>query len=222
VDRPSRELTVLGCAHRARYTSLVAAVAPTIESSLSPAVAANRVAACRVWPPVLRLQPWRAERWRFARRLSSLAVAGGCLVLADVCDCYGSIDPGVVEEVLRGLGCGRGDSAGVRRFLVGLSRVGIRGLPVGPDPSAVLANAVLSRVDSALQGQRVRHLRWVDDVVISAEAPHDAPGLLDVLRQALETVGLRLNEGKTRVVIDPADVGGSGALSAARSRARVG
>lgn len=222
MDRPSRRLAALDPDVRARYTSLVAAVAPAVEAALSAAVSANRVVASRVRPPLLRLAPWRAERSRFTRRLSALAAAAPCLLLADVRDCYGSIGPGIVERTLRSMGCGAAEAAAVGAFLGELGERGVRGLPVGPDPSAVLANAVLSGMDDAVEASGARHLRWVDDVVIAVREPADASGHLAALRGALEPLGLHLNEAKTRVVLDPAEIGRSGAISAARASPPVG
>lgn len=221
MDRSPRELVALDARQHARYTALVAAVAPAVERGLSTAVSANRVIASRVRPPVLRFAPWRVERSRFTRRLSELADGGQCLLLADVRDCYGSISPEVVESALRRMGCPRAEAAAVGRFLAELGARGVRGLPVGPDPSAVLANAVLSRLDAAVEASGARHLRWVDDVVV-AVAPTGAARLLASLRAALGSVGLALNERKTRLVLDPAEVGSAGSLSAARSRVAVG
>ena len=87
------------------------------------------------------------------------------------------------------------------------------GLPVGPEPSAVVANAVLTPVDRALSDAGIRHLRWVDDLVLAAEDPGAA---LEVLRGSLATVGLRLNERKTRVVLDPRAIGSRAGLSPSR------
>jgi hypothetical protein len=193
----------------ARYAELVASVAPIVEAGLSPAVAANRVEWCGVRPPALRLASWREERAAFAGRLDGLARRAPCLVLADVRDCYGSITPTVVERSLRRLGCGANAAAEVRRFLERLRvLLGIRGLAVGPDPSAVLANAVLAEADAALATMGVRHLRWVDDVVAAAPARPAAEAVLRVLRRTLARAGLELNEAKTRVLVDPSTIRG--------------
>jgi hypothetical protein len=117
----------------------------------------------------------------------------------------------MVGSALRAMGaCG---APAIERFLGELERLGIRGLPVGPEPSGVLANAVLRHADRALDAERVEQIRWVDDVVISASAPADARDALDVLRGALGEIGLRLNEGKTRVVDDPSALGTLSAVS---------
>jgi hypothetical protein len=200
----TRTLTTLTPGEAARYTRVVAAIAGAVESSLSAGVTAHRLFAHAVEPPELRFVPWRIERAAFSARLGALASTSPCLVVADVRDCYGSIRPKVVREALATLGVEPGDGDRVRGFLDELGARGIRGLPVGPAPSAVLANAVLVAVDRALERWRVPYLRWVDDVVAGAPDRDTADRVIAGLAAALGGVGLALNESKTRVVIDPA------------------
>ena len=101
----------------------------------------------------------------------------------------------------------------VEGFLAALERIGVEGLPVGPDASAVLANAVLAQVDRTLRDAGVEHLRWVDDVVLSGG---DASAALSVFRTALAKIGLRPNEAKTRIVPDARDLGSTTTVSGDR------
>lgn len=219
---PSRRLVALQPAVQVRYVSLVAAVAPDVESACSGAVAANRVAEASVRPPVLRLRPWHREHEVFRRALARLCHDARCLAVADVRACYRSISPRVVETALLDARCHPGPAAAVAAFLRRLEHhLGVRGLPVGPEPSAVLANAVLAHLDRALADAGLRHLRWVDDVVIAADAPTTAREALDLIRSSLRHVGLELNEGKTRVVTDPVAVT-AGSFSAPGAAALLG
>lgn len=220
--RRSRELTVLHPALSGRYTSLVASVAARVEASMSTAVAANRVVSASVDPPKLVLRPWRVERAAFGRRLARLAARAPCLLFADVRDCYASIRWQVVDAALLELGCDPVSSRAVAAFVRRLSAHGVVGLPVGPEPSAVLANAVLSGLDRALARSSVAHLRWVDDVVTVLGGPDDAAAMLDVLGEALRDLGLELNETKTRVVVDPAAIASTNRVSVARATPDVG
>jgi Reverse transcriptase (RNA-dependent DNA polymerase) len=199
----SRELVVLHPSLDARYTSLVASIAADVESSLSPVVAANRLVGWSIDPPRLRFRPWRDERAAFNARLARLATGCGCVVFADVRACYRSISPEAIGWALRASRCDPFDSARVISFLRRLEAIGIVGLPVGPEPSPVLANAVLASVDRSLAAFGITHLRWVDDVVAVAAEPVEAERVLALVRAALEPVGLELNERKTRVVVDP-------------------
>jgi reverse transcriptase-like protein len=207
----ARRLAVLDPVTRERYVRLVAAVAGVVEARLSDAVVANRVRSWRVEPPELRLRPWRVERRLFGARLRSLTERGDPIAFADVRRCYASIPAARVGETLRREDTEAADA--IERFLGDLSRAGVAGLPVGPEPSAVLANAVLAHVDRELEGAGIEHLRWVDDVVLAGCEPAAA---LDVVRGALASIGLRLNEGKTRVIEDPRAILARSRVSASR------
>jgi hypothetical protein len=93
---------------------------------------------------------------------------------------------------------------------------------VGPGASAVLANAVLARLDGALADAHVPHLRWVDDVVAVPPDLDAAAAVLAIVRETLAAAGLELNERKTRVVPDPRSLSGTGTVSIARGRTPVG
>jgi hypothetical protein len=172
------------------YRALVARVAAAIEGSLGPAVIANRV----LGAPLV-LEDWRAAhaRWRGA---IGRPTARGLRVHADVADCYDSIRPEVVAASLRAVGA---DPRALERLLHELTDHGVAGLPIGPEPSAVLANAVLARVDVALTAAGVPHVRWVDDIVAFATERRRAMRVTDLVRRELDVLGLRPNEAKTRV-----------------------
>ena len=114
----------------------------------------------------------------------------------DVADCYGSILPEVVAASLRAAGA---DPRALERLLHELADHGVPGLPIGPEPSAVLANAVLAPLDVALAVAGVPHVRWVDDIVAFATERRQAMRVTDLIRRELEAVGLRPNEAKTRI-----------------------
>ena len=221
-DGVVRWLTVLPPDARATYRGLVAAVAPRIESSLRPCVLANRVQAASADPPLLRLRPWRAERRAFQSALGRLAAHDAVLAFADVRSCFPSVLADVVVGALERIGCAPGAVEDVSAFLGRLERAGIAGLPVGPEPSAVLANAVLSTADEALAADGYRHLRWVDDVVIAAADEASAMRGVATFADALGGLGLSLNADKTRVVVDPTALVGSTRWSRTGAPATVG
>src|SRR5439155_6038536 len=97
--------------------------------------------------------------------------------------------------------CGN-DAADIDELLTLLRRIaraGTPGLPIGPESSAVLANAVLAAADGAATHAGVRLLRWVDDVVLVGPDRWSVVRAFDAWAQALRVVGLRVNESKTRV-----------------------
>jgi hypothetical protein len=123
------------------------------------------------------------------------ATRNDVVVVSDVRDCYGSIG----ERGLAALGLDRE----FHRFLRGLADAGVRGLPVGPDPSAILANAILSIADREAAAAGCRPIRWVDDVVFAAAGRRTAGRAFDAWRRALASFGLEAHDGKTRWLIAP-------------------
>ncbi len=216
-----RQLTLLDEPTSDRHAAVVAAVAPTIEASLGDEVVANRVAEASVSPPTLRLGGWRSGRVRFAGAARALALDAGAMLVADVRRCYASIGDAVVGDALERSGCGSGDVRAVLAFLDDVHRVGVSGLPVGPEPSAVLANAVLARADDAIRAFGARHLRWVDDFWIFAPDRDAASAAVSGLRNALGSAGLSLSPAKTRLIDRPgeiAEVVATGRVSAGTGR----
>ncbi len=196
------DLVVLDEGTSARFVSAVVPLVPQIECGLRPGVVANRVVSTANG---IRLEPWRVALARLRRELRVLGERAGSVLVADVRACYPSIRTEVVARRLRALGCRRRHVSRLVRVLEGIERSGVRGLPVGPDPSAVLANAVLAAADDALARTGAVHLRWVDDFFVFA---HDgeAGRAIVVLEEALEPLGLQLAPNKTRVLDGRAEI----------------
>jgi hypothetical protein len=162
-----------------------------------------------------RLDPWRPARRAWRRAVSSAVRDRGVIVVSDVRDCYGSIG----ERALGALAI----DPELDRFLRGLRSAGVRGLPVGPDPSAILANAVLAIADREAATAGCRPIRWVDDVVFAAAGRRTVGRAFDAWRRALEGLGLEAHDGKTRWLLGPGIDGhvlrGSGSAAHAIIRA---
>lgn len=190
-----RWITRLDPAGDAEYRQAVAPLAGRIERALGPEVFAIRT---RPAPGGWRPAPWGPARaaWRRAiRDLVDRPALGTAFAVADVRDCYGSISPETVEALL-----GPGAAHAVA-FLRRLQDGGVRGLPIGPDPSVVLANAVLAKMDRAIRDTGARHLRWVDDVVLWG-TPAEVRRALAGLDETARGWGLALHEQKTRFLAD--------------------
>ena len=195
-DGGVRWLTDLGPIDHAAYRSAVTPLLARIERSLGAEVLANRA---RWGSGSWGLAPWRPA-WRTWGRLVTAAVReagpGTLFAVADVRDCYGSISPDAVSSAF-----GTAADALVA-FLRRLGDAGVRGLPVGPDPSAVVANAILERLDDAVRSSGASHLRWVDDLVLWGTR-RDVIGALDALHHAAAEHRLELHPGKTRLLEGP-------------------
>jgi hypothetical protein len=198
-----RRLVRLARADDARFRSLVDRVSPAVERSLSAAVIANR--AGRMARPAV-LAPWRPAHRRWRRAIDAASADGGVAIATDVEGCYASITPAAVGRALERAGAGGDHVADLMAWLRELGELGVDGLPVGPEPSAILANAVLGAGDRALEGAGVRWFRWVDDWVFVAEDLRTAERALAGLAATLRGEGLALHEAKTHRWTDARDL----------------
>jgi hypothetical protein len=190
-----RWLTRLDPAGEAEYRDAVRPLAGRIERTLGPEVFAIRT---RPTSGGWRLASWGPARtaWqRTLRRIIDEAKRGTSFAVADVYDCYGSISPEIIGALL-----GPGAAPAID-FLRRIHERGVRGLPIGPDPSAVLANAVLSELDRAIRSAGARHVRWVDDIFFWGSRA-DVRHALRTLDDAAAGTGLALHPVKTRLLAD--------------------
>jgi hypothetical protein len=196
-----RTLVRLGAFDARRYAAAVARVTTAIESALGPTSYADRAA---VRGTQVVFEDWRRARVRLRSAVAAQlrTYPRGVVFVGDVRACFPSITIEAVERALVRVGARPGEIEEVARVLYDLSESGISGLPVGPAPSAQLANAVLSTVDRAFRAEGIKALRWVDDVVaICADVPRAAQAR-SVFHRALAAEGLEANPSKTRVLVD--------------------
>src|SRR5581483_10154243 len=198
------DVVVLDEPASARFVAAVLPLIPHVERHLRPGVVANRVVSTA--SGVIRLEPWRVARARLRRELRALGERAGFLLVADVRACYPSIRPEVVRRRLEALGCSPGHVRPLTEVLEAIERSGVRGLPIGPDPSAVLANAVLAAADEALVDAGASHVRWVDDFFVFTRDRRSGRAALAALERALDPLGLNLAPHKTRLLEGRAEI----------------
>ena len=195
-----RLLTRLSVADARAYDRAVASIARRIERSLSPAAMANRVRGCVAGSATVELEPWRTARRRFARVAGAWTARLPSTGIGDVRNCYASVRDDVLDRRLRHLDATASEIRALRRLLERFHEHGVAGLPIGPHPSAILANAVLAPVDEALADAGLRHLRWVDDVIVFAPTERRASDALGIFGDALAELRLDAATEKTRLV----------------------
>ena len=150
-DGGERRITRLASGPAHRYAALVAASTPAIERALGDEVVANR-AMGRGRRHTTSLEPWRGARVEWRRRIGEMADGATPVVLVcDVANCYGDLDAGVVMQRLRAAGGAAPTLDPLERCLRRMAERGTPGLPVGPAPSALLANVALANVDAHLR-----------------------------------------------------------------------
>jgi len=138
-------------------------------------------------------RPWPA-RHAWQRTVATEFASATLVIVSDVADCYPSIGERAIRKAVRRAG---GDPALLVAQLRHLRAGGVRGLPVGPSPSATVAEAVLSIADARARAAGVVPIRWVDDVVFAGD--RDAVRRAErAWRATLEELGLHENEAKRR------------------------
>ncbi len=187
-------MTRLDPAGDAEYRQAVAPLAGRIERALGPEVFAIRTRPTRGGWRLASWEPARAAWRRTLREIIDGAPRDTQFAVTDVRDCYGSIAPETIASLLGP------EAAQAVAFLDRLQERGVRGLPIGPDASAVLANAVLAEMDRAVRSSGARHLRWVDDLVLWGSRA-DVGRALIALEQVADAMGLALHERKTKVLV---------------------
>lgn len=193
-----RTLSLLRPGDSVRYRALSRPAAVRIEAALTPGVMANRSG------PVLGLRPLgRARReWQARVTRSVLGRERAVVVASDVHDFYPSVREPALLRALHLVDVPEAKATALMSFLHELWDEGVRGLPIGPEPSAILANAVLAAADRAVGATGVILIRWVDDVVFVAGDRHQAVRALEAWSAALGHMGLQINEAKTRTFTD--------------------
>jgi hypothetical protein len=194
-------MAVLSDRDARRYASLAGRAASSIEPATHPGVVANRV---RFSPRGWSLAPLGPQLRAARSGATALARRWPFLLGTDVASFYLSVDPAVAYRGLVDRSVDVTIAAETADLLEGWGSEGYPGLPVGPPGSAVVANAILDAVDQALGG--VPFLRWVDDFLIGVDTVSRAGAVLEGLDHALDGLGLRRSERKTRLWPSPAGV----------------
>jgi hypothetical protein len=88
----------------------------------------------------------------------------------------------------------------IDRFLIKLASGRSFGLPVGGQCARVLAEVMMTPIDSMLSDHGIIWHRYVDDFTLITTSPQDAYRALSVLSYSLADYGLTLNRSKTTIM----------------------
>jgi hypothetical protein len=123
------------------------------------------------------------------------------VLIADVADFYSQIYTHRVQSALEAANVPTARSENIERFLLSLTAKQTRGVPVGPTASILLAEAVLSDVDSFLLRRGITFTRYVDDFRIFCRSRRHATRVYHDLAQYLYTAHrLALEQHKSKVL----------------------
>jgi hypothetical protein len=182
------------------YRALAGRLLPVIEASLGDEVLSYRMLAS---PP-----GWTYKHYRYADSMRRTEALGrvladdfGGLGIMDVRNYYPSVTVAILSNVLTTLGCNPRDVAQMCEWLRGWQEVwSVPGIPVGPEGSGCLGNAVLVPVDRALRRAGVNFQRYTDDLRFFLQGPEQWPMARDLVRENLATLGLESHPYKTKHV----------------------
>ena len=124
---------------------------------------------------------------------------GGVVLICDVVDFYNQIYLHRVNNVLSEAGSKSGKV--IEDFLSGLNTNVSRGIPVGPAPSILIAEAIMSDINKKILGFTNYFVQYVDDVYIFFEDEYEAKSFLHELTKYLHSNHrLVLSPDKTKIL----------------------
>jgi hypothetical protein len=109
------------------------------------------------------------------------------VIVADIADFYNQASHHRIENVLEIASISQLRAKNVENLLGTISARHSRGLPVGPIPSIVFAEACLDDVDKKLLSLGVKHVRYVDDFRVFCRSMSEALHVLQELTYYLYT-----------------------------------
>lgn len=138
---------------------------------------------------------------QFWARCYKMAEGSSTVLVADIADFYNQIYHHTVENQLGESGWPNQAIKWVVRLLESTSAKVSRGVPVGPHPVHLLAEASLIPVDNSLAARGIQFCRFVDDIIIFTNSDTDARAALYALAEILDKQQrLHLQNIKTEVL----------------------
>ncbi len=137
---------------------------------------------------------WHQERAAWRAEVRGALDGAIAIEVCDVADCYPSIGAPAIRMAAR---WASGDPEPLLAFLERMHQGGAVGLPIGPDPSSTIADAVLAIADQRATTAGIAPIRWVDDVIFAGDREQVARAAR-AWRRTLRDLGLREHEGKRR------------------------
>ena len=185
------------------YTSLVWEVGESIEGRRIPA--SDHVVFSHRFAPDNAGLRFFDQQWNFGKFQShseELAKRHPVVVVTDIADFFPRIYLHRLEGALTTvLGSSPAHAKAILHMIKSWNQNVSYGLPVGSNPSRLLAELVIDDIDRSLLSDGVTFCRFVDDYRIFCDSPQEAherlAGLANLL---LQTHGLTLNHQKTDVI----------------------
>jgi len=120
------------------------------------------------------------------------------ILLLDVRDFFGSISQVRLLETLRGFGVNDAILSTVSKAIQHPDE----GLPRGNGLSPILANVYLASLDQLFTS---RYVRFSDDLIFAVATKREADATIALVREHLASIGLTLNDQKTKLFRAPSE-----------------
>ena len=184
------------------YLSWVLSIAAQIEAARIP-LEQQRVFSYRYeWDELQATCFNRQITWRtFIDRAIEKAAASNFVVSCDISEFYLRINHHRIENSIQHLPNATHAISRIKAFLSNLSGTYSFGIPVGGPASRMIAELVLSQIDSLLVSHNIDFIRYADDYYIFASSPDDSfKSLVTLTRLLIDNQGLQLQKAKTRIM----------------------
>jgi len=121
------------------------------------------------------------------------------VVCSDIHDCIGTVNPDRLHGLLEEAGAEAAALAHLARMQGVWQQAGCRGLPL-TGGFLLLIKLYLAEVDARLRREGIAFIRLQDDFRLFCRSRDEALCATEVLTQALAACGMRINEGKQRLL----------------------
>jgi hypothetical protein len=144
----------------------------------------------------------RAITWRtFIDRAIEKAASASFVVSCDISEFYLRINHHRIENSIQHLPDATYAISRIKAFLSNLSGTYSFGIPVGGPASRLIAELVLSQIDSLLVYNGIDFIRYADDYYLFANSPDESfKSLVTLTRLLIDNQGLQLQKAKTRIM----------------------
>lgn len=137
----------------------------------------------------------------YINKIEELAATHKHVLATDITDFYNQIYLHRLQNAIEYSNKNKKNIADdIERFITTLNGKASKGVPVGPAPSIIMAEAVLIDVDAFLRNEGFAHTRYVDDFRIFSNSTESLEGVLERLTLYLyENHRLTLSSEKTQI-----------------------
>jgi hypothetical protein len=145
---------------------------------------------------------WIATNDRRSRSESLLdAQPHGALVAIDIANYFPSVQRDLVARVLSLLPLPPPTLAFLMIWFLRLARNwSVPGLPIGPEASSVIGNALLMSADAVLRTRPAEFLRYMDDTWVFLPNSYGSNDVIAAYEEHCSSLGLELNAEKTKIL----------------------